>query len=376
MSIATIVEDQVIVEQDYGKNLEMSTTNIEEQLESASTVGAANVPPIPIHELLDRYELLYPDVQELADLRRSCIDHDLSSIFRLIPNSEEVRKAVVEENLHSLFRIIQDSNCYDADELYNKLETIRKAVVNKNLRSIFTLVGGDDLRKVVIDENYWKLWPLLEKYINTQFTAAFKNFYVNNTPIDKDCFSRGQLQSKQWLIAELEKLDVNLGTVFLCAGWYATLATMLFESNIKLDKVRSFDIDPSTVDIAKTFNKPWVMKDWKFQASVTDIFDINYNAHSYEVQRADGTICKLSDKPNTVINTSCEHIANFKEWYAKIPKGTLVILQSNNYYSVEEHVNCVKNIYEFKNMARMSGVLFAGKLDLEKYTRFMLIGYR
>ena len=34
-----------------------------------------------IHELLDRYEILYPNITELADLRRAVIDQDLSSIF-------------------------------------------------------------------------------------------------------------------------------------------------------------------------------------------------------------------------------------------------------------------------------------------------------
>ena len=29
---------------------------------------------------------------------------------------------------------------------------------------------------------------------------------------------------------ELKKIGMHLGTVFLCAGWYGTLATMLFES--------------------------------------------------------------------------------------------------------------------------------------------------
>ena len=29
---------------------------------------------------------------------------------------------------------------------------------------------------------------------------------------------------------EVEKIGMHLGTVFLCAGWYGTLATMLFES--------------------------------------------------------------------------------------------------------------------------------------------------
>ena len=301
------------------------------------------------HELLDRFELLYPTNSKLADLRRAYIDQDISSIFRLMPNHvsgdiEELRKAVLEQNLHSIFR----------------------------------LCNNEDLRKLVLEDNTWKLWPILDRYVDTQFTAAFKSFFVNNTEIWNDCFSRGQLQSKLWLVRELGKLKIDLGTVFLCAGWYATLATMLFESKINVDKVRSFDIDPSCVGIAEVFNKPWFVDQWRFKSITQDIMDIDYNEHTWQYwSNANNRMSRpITDGPNTVINTSCEHIENFAEWYAKIPINTLVVLQSNNFFQVEEHVNCVNNIEEFKTQASMSEVLYSGELELPKYKRFMLIGYK
>ena len=318
------------------------------------------------YELLDRFELLYPTKSKLADLRRSYIDKDVSSIFRLTTTDEELRKSVMEKNLHSIFRIV---DTYDTEEL-------RKAVLEDNLHSIFRLVEDEDLRKLILEDNAWKLWPILERYVDTQFVAAFKNFFRTGTEYDNDCFSRGQLQSKMWLVKELTNCKVDLGTVFLCAGWYATLATMLFESNIKLDKVRSFDIDPSCIDIAKVFNKPWLMEDWQFQASTEDIHNINYAGHTYNVTRSDGSVQTLTDQPDTIINTSCEHIVDFDKWFRKIPEGKLVVLQSNNFTIVEEHVNCVKDSLHFEQMAPFSKVLFTGELPLEKYTRYMRIGIR
>ena len=158
-------------------------------------------------ELLDRFELLYPTNSKLADLRRAYIDNDLSSIFRLVDTDEELRKAITEQNLHSIFRIVDN---YDTEDL-------RKAVVEQNLHSIFRLINDSDLRKLILEDNNWKLWPILDRYVDTQFTAAFKSFFVNNTEIWNDCFSRGQLQSKLWLVHELKKCNVDLGTVFLCA---------------------------------------------------------------------------------------------------------------------------------------------------------------
>ena len=344
-----------------------------------------------IFELLDRFELLYPTNTKLSDLRRIYIDKDLHSLFRLTDADEDLRKAVVGKNLHSIFRLLPeqisgdledlrkaviDQNLHSIFRLVEHNEDLRKAVIDQNLHSIFRLVDDEDLRKLVLEDNTWKLWPILDRYVDTQFTAAFKSFFVNNTEIWDDCFSRGQLESKLWLVKELKKCNADLGTIFLCAGWYATLATMLFESGIKVDKVRSFDIDPTCVDIAKTFNKPWVKNGWKFQATTQDILNVDFTEHVYKVKRNDGTECELIDTPDTIINTSCEHIENFAEWYAKIPDGKLVVLQSNNYYEVEEHVNCVSSIEEFATKAPMTDTLYEGELVLSKYTRYMRIGHK
>ena len=89
---------------------------------------------LELHEILDRYEILYPQIDELADLRRAAIDRDLSSIFRLCDENEELRKAVVDENLHSMFRILEPLDIPN-------LEDIRKTVIEKNLHSLFRLVA-------------------------------------------------------------------------------------------------------------------------------------------------------------------------------------------------------------------------------------------
>tara|TARA_B100000282_G_scaffold254703_1_gene200369 strand:- start:1108 stop:2304 length:1197 start_codon:yes stop_codon:yes gene_type:complete len=392
-------------------------------------------------ELLDRFELLYPHLEKLSELRRLYIDKDLSSLFKITNADEELRKAVMEQNLHSVFRLVDDkyedlrkavveknwrsifrlipdtesvtNGTVDdlrtavVEENLNGLfrllgpdhedlrkavveenihsifrcmpdvnEDLQKAVTEQNIYSIFRLIDDEDLRKLVTEDNDWKLWPVLERYTDTQFVAAFKNFFVNKTDIWDDCFSRGQLQSKSWLVRELKELDPKLGTVFLCAGWYATLATMLFENDFEIDCIRSFDIDPSCVEIAEVFNKPWFVDNWKFKAITDDIKNINYFGHQWQMwsNKNNRLSNPISDTPDTIINTSCEHIDNFAEWYDKIPYDKLVILQSNNYFEIEEHVNCSKDIDEFKAQAPCKEYLFTGTLDLGIYKRFMIIG--
>jgi hypothetical protein len=280
---------------------------------------------LELYQILDRFELLYPDNKNLADLRRAYIDKDLNSIFRLLASNN---------------------------------------------------IDSEDIRKIILEDNYWALWKTLEQLQETEFVAAFKSFYANETQFDVDCFSRGQLESKKWLVERVKLLDIDLGTVFLCAGWYGTLAAMLFESGVSIDKIRSFDIDEDCAAIAERFNKLWLVHDWKFKSITHDIHDIDFSSHTYSITRSNGTSIEVTDVPDTIINTSCEHITNFDEWYAKIPSGKLLILQSNDYMEVKEHTNCSIDADAFRKQTPMTNELFHGQILLPKYRRFMRIGYK
>lgn len=231
-----------------------------------------------------------------------------------------------------------------------------------------------DLRKVILNEDYYALFRLLQGESDSQLVEGLRKL-VRDDRFDTDCFSRGQLESKKWVVEQLKLLDVDLGTVFLCAGWYATLATMIFESGIKVDKIRSFDIDPSCAEIAETFNKPQLIDGWKFKASTADIHQMT-DPFTYSTLKSDGSSILQTDSPITIINTSCEHIHNFTDWYNKLSIGKILVLQTNNYYEIEEHVNCSETLEDFAAQTPMSLVLYEGELELPKYKRFMRIGYK
>lgn len=307
----------------------------------------------------------------LDDFRKAVVENNLRSILRIFEeaiedpnlNVTDFRKAVMDNNLHSIFRF------FDYDDL-------RKAVIDKNLDCIFRIEPNEDLRKLIFEDNYKVLWEILTENARTTFVQTLKFIYNNKIEFDYNSFSQGQIKSKIWLIQELKKLNLNLGTVFLCAGWYATLATLLFENDFQITKIRSFDVDSNCADMADRFNKPWVLQDWKFKSSTKNILDINYDVDMYQVKKSDGTLETCKDRPDTIINTSCEHIENFSEWYSKIPIGKLVILQTNNYFDINDHVNCSKDLEEFSKNTPMSKTLYEGELDLSRYKRFMRIGYR
>lgn len=221
---------------------------------------------------------------------------------------------------------------------------------------------------------YGRMLLLTDSYIFTGLRNAVDNYDADFT----DALTWGQLKSKRWLITKLEELDKELGTVFLCAGWYAVLAGMMFESNLKVDKIRSFDIDDNCHKIADTINRKYVVDGWRFKALKKDIHELVYDKFSWTFWSTKNNRMSypIIDSANTIINTSCEHIVDFDIWYSKIPQGMLCILQTNNFYDVDDHINCSHSLADFANTTPMSKVLFEGELPLGKYNRYMRIGYK
>ena len=315
-----------------------------------------------IRDILDRFEFLYGG--DLEHVRRMYNDNDLSSIFKLTDN-DELRKAVIEENIHSIFRLVETD------------DDIRKAIVEKNVYSLSRLLPSlDNEFKLSLSQNINSLWRVLEKYTNSSLITPLKKL-VDNPDFDIDCISRGQLESKKWLVDELKNIDnLVLGKVCLCAGWYATVVPLLVEADIEFDLIRSFDLDPSVWKIAEAFNKDLLIDGWKFKAQTADINELDFSVTRFETERDDGTFQPLKERFNTIVNTSCEHIEGFNSWYNKMPAGKLMILQSNNYFEIDEHVNCSESLEAFAKQTPMSQVLYQGELELEKYTRYMRIGYK
>ena len=79
-------------------------------------------------------------------------------------------------------------------------------------------------------------------------------------------------------------------------------------------------------------------------------------------------------RPDLVVNTSCEHIADLRGWLDRLPAGSRVLLQSNDYFREPTHIACVASLAAFRSQAGLAEVEYAGSLPQKNYTRFMLIG--
>ena len=178
-----------------------------------------------------------------------------------------------------------------------------------------------------------------------------------------DAFWSGQLKSKEWLIDALElamhpQFDCVMPKPFsidIHGGWVGVLSSMLFQSRIPIQHIRSIDIDSTCESIATMMNKKEEIEG-RFRAITEDM-------------------CNVRSDAGVIINTSCEHITQeqYDVWLSGMPYNSLLALQSNN-YNIPEHVRISSDIEEFKTQCSLSRIIWAGELDLPLYKRFMVIG--
>ena len=173
-----------------------------------------------------------------------------------------------------------------------------------------------------------------------------------------ESFWKGQIRSKVWLIENLKRhVEFPRGyKVAIYGGWNGVLANLLFNSGIGITHITSVDIDPDCEEVASTVNKVHEMRG-TFRAVTADMCD-------YVVEDAD-----------IVINTSCEHITQeqYEQWLSLQPIDAIIVLQSNNYFNLEEHIGCTKDLKHFVEQSHLA-VIKEDILNLPKYDRYMIIG--
>ena len=169
-----------------------------------------------------------------------------------------------------------------------------------------------------------------------------------------------QITSKEWLVDSIsERLEFVIKNPKVCvaAGWYGMLADKM--RDFTNDKVVSFDIDPKCAEYGKIMYPEVSFK-------TADIND--FHAGKYDV----------------VICTSCEHISDttLNKFLRTRKEQSLVVLQSNNYFGLKEHINCKNSLKEFTDS--LSYTVPSAKINIlnssekrinDKFDRYMVIGY-
>lgn len=194
----------------------------------------------------------------------------------------------------------------------------------------------------------------------------------------RDAFSRGQIQSKVWLAKTLKELDIKADHVLVIGSWIGLITR--FIDTLEWKKLRLVDLDRRSCVLSdKAFNLTY-LDDYKCKAVAEDINKVELTSKGYTLDIENFSNAAFYSErltPNLVINTSAEHMSN--DWflqlsYKKLETDPIIVIQSNNLFEIEDHVNSVHSINHMKKIYPMSRILFEGELQLEKYKRFMLIG--
>lgn len=190
-----------------------------------------------------------------------------------------------------------------------------------------------------------------------------------------DSLSVYQYASKDWLIEKLNEyphhyrqktLDKKID-VSILGSWYGLLAYRMLEKFQlkKIGNIDCIDFDPKAKAVAKHL--------WK----KIDSENLHKGQLAYVkfIEQDIKDIIELNSP--IVICTSCEHLDQntIYDTISKLQEHTLVVLQSNNYREIGQHVNCVDTMENFANqyVGKLRNIKFYEK-DFMKYKRFMIIG--
>jgi hypothetical protein len=214
------------------------------------------------------------------------------------------------------------------------------------------------------------------------FKIINKYYREQHNPLAlQDAFSRGQVNSKIWLVTELAKIKKEFNMVFFLAGWFGQLRYFMDYANITYDKIRILDIDPTACKVSDQIFNVDKIGNYQIKSAEVDLNDMSWlyrTGCDYKLTNYTNTAV-VGEKtiPDLVINTSAEHF--HEDWYHKfvnrpLETDPIFVIQSNNLHEVEDHINSIHSMSEMKKKFPMTRLLYEGVLQLTGYKRFMLIG--
>ena len=202
------------------------------------------------------------------------------------------------------------------------------------------------------------MYIYLEMIKNLYYKTLQTLYYITSDEKVKriiNSINDNQIESKMWLVEKLkEHLDMFSDSPKICvaAGWYGLTAHLL--TLYTKEKIVSFDIDPECKIIGN-----------KLYNSHNDIKFITKDINDFDPKEFDIIIC-----------TSCEHITDdeLNRFLDKRKSNSLVVLHSNNYYEIEEHINCKDSLQDFEKSVNLNILNSYEKRIENKFDRYMIIG--
>lgn len=167
-----------------------------------------------------------------------------------------------------------------------------------------------------------------------------------------ESFRPNQIKCKKWLIEEIANLNPNWDRVLVLGSWNSILLWELAQVNCNIKWFDFLDNNPRAHRHRDMY------------------FEVNGLEKNYASITMDAQDFSDHSSYDLIINTSCEHMPDIPAEY-----GPTYALQSNNYTSVKEHINCVKSAAQLAKQNNLTRVLYKDAKKMPNYDRFMAIGY-
>ena len=164
-------------------------------------------------------------------------------------------------------------------------------------------------------------------------------------------------QSKTWLADKLcELYNHDCGKILIVGGWYGLTAYLLrtFWPEPQMNIVSS-DMDP----ICEQYGYK-LFPDYDIQFKTLQVND-KLDLSGYTV----------------IVNTSCEHMEpkDIQHIIDNKDKDAWVAFQTNDYYSIDSHINCSPTLEFWKEeLGSMEWFAYTGQQQSVDFNRFMIIG--
>ena len=200
----------------------------------------------------------------------------------------------------------------------------------------------------------------VDKQYRSNIYSSVGRFVENHLPeyveSQADSISRGQFSSKLWLVEELKKIEFSEQLhIEIVGGWFGFPLIEMLSEFLDIKQIDVYDLDPNCS---------------KVMAQYINHFEFSFRIVSF------GDYFERTElrRRHLIINTSSEHMKDIHCMQSRYKNKPVVAIQSNDYYEIEDHTNCVEDIEELEFNSRFANLLYKGANPLPKYNRFMTIG--
>ena len=213
--------------------------------------------------------------------------------------------------------------------------------------------------------------------IEDKLTDRLKEIIYSYPNVDISSFvNKENAKVYSWITQQMQHAfgEKYLGAIYVLGGGMGILPAMLFDTRLRFENIRSFDINGVCQFLADEMMSKELLADWRFKATTQDLFNIGYDEHTFITQLQNGELSNpFSEIPGTLINTNISYLKNYKDWYKMIPDMRRLVLVGETGDDVPKPFASSQN---FNKQFPMSFELYTGVMTYGDKQYYMKIGYK